>query len=211
MGADGPSGFDRVSAMDSKSLLKPHVPLLVVTRSDEHGTNVMTAAWWMLAGYEPFRYLLSVDQKTHTYDVLEANPAFVMGVPTASMVEAVALCGSVSGRDVDKVARLDLSLAPSVEVDVPLLADALGNVECRVEDAFEFGNNTYYVAEVAAAHVRTGMLDGRLLRPEADPLAYMGSDWDDAGEEKYRYALSYDDELSAFPDSAVLDPDERSQ
>ena len=200
--ADGIAGFERIGEMDSKSLLKPHVPLLVVTESETTGPNVMTAAWWMLAGYDPFRYLLSVDHGTDTYEILEEHPEFVMGVPTVEQLDAVTRCGTTSGREVDKVETLDLDLVEAAEVDVPLLADALGNVECRVEESFEFGNITYYFGEVAAAHVGRGGLDGRILSPAAGPLAYMGSDRDEDGA-KYRYYLEYGD-LARAADEALL-------
>lgn len=203
-GGDGTDRFEAISAMDSKSLLKPHVPLLIVTDSEATGTNVMTAAWWMLAGYEPFRYLLSVDHEAFTYEVIEANPAFVMAVPTTDMVDAVALCGSTSGRDVDKIEALGLDVVPATALDVPLLAAALGNVECRVVDAFETEHNTYYFGEVATAHARPNALDGRILDPSARPLAYMGSDWGEGGETKYRFSLRYERELERFPDGEVL-------
>ncbi|MFW6449339.1 MAG: flavin reductase family protein, partial [Halobacteriota archaeon] len=201
--------FEPISAMDSKSLLKPHVPLLVVTAADDRGPNVMTAAWWMLAGYRPFRYLLAVDRKTFTHELIEANPEFVLAVPTEDLIDAVAYCGSVSGRDVDKIETLDLGVNPALEVDVPTLDAALGNIECRVDESFTFGENTYYFGEVAAATVRSGMLDGRVLRPAARPLAYMGSDRRGPADEKYRYRLAYADDLERVPDAELFGDDGR--
>ena len=190
----GRSDFVQIDEMDTKSLLKPHVPLLVVSNAEGSGPNVMTAAWWMLAGYEPFRYLLSIDHHTYTYELVEANPEFVLAVPTAAMLDVVAFCGTESGRDVDKIERLGLELADGRAVDVPRLVDALGTIECRVDESFEFGNNTYYFGEVVAADARRDALDGRILDPAAGPLAYMGSDRDADGR-KWRYALEYDGAL----------------
>lgn len=200
--ADATDHFEQLGEMNSKSLLKPHVPLLVVTESDDKGPNVMTAAWWMLASYDPFRYLLSVDHESYTYEILEENPEFVMGVPTVDLIDAVTLCGTTSGRDVDKIEQLGLGVVPGTEIDVPFLTDALGNIECRVDESFTFGNNTFYFGEVAAVHVTPDAMDGRILSPSAGPLAYMGSDRDEDGE-KHRYYLEYTDVPERFPDAAV--------
>ena len=204
-----PEGFESVSVMDSASLLKPHLPLLVVTETSDRGPNVMTAAWWMLAGYDPFRYLLSVDHKTYTYELIEANPEFVFAIPTADLIDAVALCGLTSGRDVDKIERLDLTLGRGQAVDVPVLMEALGNIECRVDASFEYGNNTYYFGEVAAAHARPGALTGRVLDFEDlgdEILAYMGSDYaDPTHDTKSRFFVDLArGNLETFPDAAVL-------
>ncbi|MFW6017913.1 MAG: flavin reductase family protein [Halapricum sp.] len=198
--------FEEISAHDSKSLFKPKVVSLVVTDSPETGPNLMTASWWMLAGYDPLRYQLAVSHKTYTHQIIEESGEFVLAAPSTEMIDAVAVSGQVSGRDVDKLAYLDLDTVPGKHVDVPLLADAVGNIECSVLDSFTFENCTYYFAEVETAHVTRGGLDGRVLSlDDADVLAYMGSDWaDDDEETKSRYyaALS-DDDLRRYPGDKV--------
>ena len=191
MPGDATAVFDQVSAHDSNSLLRPDMVTLILTNTEGRGPNVMTAAWWMVAGYGPFRYLLSVDHKTYTYELIEENPEFVMAVPTAELIDAVALCGLVSGRAVDKLTHLDLETVPGQSVDVPLLREAVGNIECRVTASFDHEGNTYYFAAVETAHVQPGGLDGRLLSLKTDPLAYMGSDYLDAGG-KARFYVDLD-------------------
>lgn len=204
---DPSSVFDEITELDSTALFKPRVVSLVVTDSAETGPNIMTASWLMFAGYDPFRYLLAVSHKTHTYEILQENPEFVLAAPTTEMRDALALAGTVSGRDVDKIDHLGLETVPGSEVDVPLLRDAIGNIECAVLDSFEFGNCTYYFGGVEAAYVTAGGLDGRILSLEEDILAYMGSNWgDDSVDTKYRYyAELAPDDLERFPDDAALE------
>jgi len=197
--------FEEISEHDSKSLFKPKVVSLVVSNSPETGPNLMTASWWMLAGYDPLRYQLAVGHHTHTHDVIENNPEFVLAAPSTEMIDALTLAGSVSGRDVDKIEHLGLETIPGQGVDVPLLADAVGNIECSVMDSFEFENCTYYFGEVEHAYVTKGGLDGRVLSlDDADVLAYMGSDWGDDPDEKDRfYADLSTDVIERFPGEAA--------
>lgn len=205
--------FDQVTARDSSSVFKPSMVSLIVTQSDQGGPNVMTAGWWMTAGYNPFRYMLGVGHYTYTYELLQDNPEFVLAAPTTDMVDALTLCGAVSGRDIDKISHLDLETLPATELQVPLLADAAGNVECTVLDSFTFGNCTYYLGGVEAAHIRHDGLDGRIIKPELNPLAYLGSDWKNPDDtEKHRYYLEFDaDNVSAYPGEDILEtiPDEQ--
>lgn len=198
--------FDQVSAHDSNSLLSPDMVTLILSNAGDRGPNIMTAAWWMLAGYDPFRYLLSVDHKTLTYELIEENPEYVMAIPTTEMIDAVAVSGLVSGRDVDKLDRLGLDTVPGLSVDVPLLRDTVGNIECRVTESFDYEGNTYYFGAVEAAHVQTGGLDGRILSLETDPLAYMGSDYvDEEGQEKARFYVDLDGcDLRSLADAEAL-------
>ena len=199
--------FEEISERDSISLFKPKVVALIVTDSEEKGPNVMTASWWMLAGYSPFRFLLSVSHKTYTHEIIEENPEFVMAAPSTEMIDALTLSGMVSGRDIDKIDHLGLETVPGKEVDVPLLKDAVGNIECSVVESFEFEGNTYYFGSVEAAHVQPGGLDGRVLSLDEDILAYMGSDWTgDDSDTKYRYYAELEPEdLERFPGDEVIE------
>ena len=217
MTTDPTAVFDEVSEKDSTAVFKPKVVALVVTDSDEHGPNVMTASWWMLAGYNPFRFLLAVSHKTYTYEIIEENPEFVLAAPSTDMVDALTLAGKVSGRDLDKIDHLGLETVPGADVDVPLLRDAVGNVECSVMDSFEFENCTYYFGSVENAYVTPDGLDGRVLDPAvANVLAYMGSDWgEDDTDTKYRYYADLVPEaIERFPGDDVVEslpPDLREQ
>ncbi len=199
--------FDEIGEYDSSALFKPKIPALVVSNSEATGSNIMTASWWMLAGYDPFRYLLAVSQKSYTHEIIEANPEFVMAAPSTELVDALTLAGMVSGRDLDKIDHLDLETVPGQSVDVPLLADAVGNIELSVLEDFAFEGTTYYMAEVEHAYVTDGGMDGRLLSLDSDILAYMGSDWaDEDANSKHRYYAELSPEnLKSFPGDAVID------
>jgi len=204
--------FDEVSEYDSTALFKPKVVALVVSNSESKGPNLMTASWYMLAGYDPFRYLLAVSHKTYTHEIIEESGEFVLAAPSTDLVDALTLSGMVSGRDIDKIDHLGLETVPGTAVDVPLLRDAVGNVECTVMDSFEFEGCTYYFGNVENAYVTADGLDGRLLSPETDVLAYMGSDWGaDDTHSKYRYYADFDAEaMERFPGDEVIEslPDE---
>jgi len=199
--------FDEVSEYDSTALFKPKVVALVVSNSESKGPNLMTASWYMLAGYNPFRYLLAVSHKTYTHEIIEESGEFVLAAPSTDLVDALTLSGMVSGRDIDKIDHLGLETVPGETVDVPLLRDAVGNVECTVMDSFEFEGCTYYFGNVENAFVTADGLDGRILDPETDVLAYMGSDW---GEEdthsKFRHYADFGAEaMERFPGDEVVD------
>lgn len=199
--------FEEISEMDSSAIFKPTVPALVVTDSEETGSNIMTASWWMLAGYNPLRYLLAVSQKTFTHDIIQNTQEFVLAAPSTDLIEAVILAGKVSGRDLDKIDHLDLDTVPGNSVDVPLLTDAVGNIEIQVMDSFEFEDTTYFFGEVAHAYVAEGDLNGRILSLDSDILAYMGSDWesDDAKTKARYYAKLSSEDLESFPGDRVIE------
>ncbi|MFB6086828.1 MAG: flavin reductase family protein [Halodesulfurarchaeum sp.] len=200
--------LEQIGEYDSSALFKPMVPALIVSKSEETGPNLMTASWWMLAGYDPFRYMLAVSEKSYTHEIIEANPEFVMAAPSNELIEALTLSGMVSGRDLDKIEHLDLETVPGQSIDVPLLVEAVGNIELSVMDSFSVEGITYFLAGVENAYVTAGAMDGRLLSLDADILAYMGSDWPEGEEAKSKhryYAELSPEDLRSFPGDRVIE------
>jgi flavin reductase (DIM6/NTAB) family NADH-FMN oxidoreductase RutF len=104
--------------------------LLASTREDG-SSNVMTIGWatagiiWGL----PVMVVL-VRPSRYTYQFIEKSGVFTVNVPTAEMRAYVNMCGTKSGRDVDKLADVPASMGQKVNCvtldECPLV------YECRV-------------------------------------------------------------------------------
>lgn len=195
--------FERIPLKDGKSVFRPKVPALVVSQSSEKGPNLMTAIWWTVSGFRPYKMLLAVAHETYTYEIIQENKEFVMAAPTSDMMDAVVLCGYRSGREMDKIRELDLELLPGDKVDVPLLAAASGNVECKIKDGFEYDGHTYYFAEVVRAYVKPGWFEDGVYTAGADPLLYLGVVEGEGGEPVRRHSM-LPDERYEFNQTAFL-------
>ena len=84
--------------------------------------------------------------------------------------------GYISGHDVDKWAAAKLHRGQPSKVSVPLIGEAIGNVEYKVvkQIPFDYGMDLF-VGEVLATHIRKGVMEGELYREDANPLLYMGT------------------------------------
>ncbi len=67
-----------------------------------------------------------------TFGLLDAHPEFTLNFLPESRRPALELCGTVSGRDVDKWKAADLEPLPSERIAVPRVAGAVLSLECRV-------------------------------------------------------------------------------
>lgn len=195
--------FDRVPLSNGKSLFRPKVPALIVSQSESGGPNILTAMWWMSAGYQPYKMIVAIAHSTYTYELLEENPEFVMAAPTRDMMDSVVLCGLRSGREVDKIDRLGLETLPADKVDVPLIQDAAGNIECKIEESFKYDGHTYYFAEVVRAYVTPGWFKDGVYSTEADPMAYLGVIHEEDGNVRRHSRLPED--RYDYQESEILD------
>jgi flavin reductase (DIM6/NTAB) family NADH-FMN oxidoreductase RutF len=164
------------------------VPSLVVTRGKNDRLNFLTAMWFTPTGAEPSRMIVAIQKRTLTYDFLLERGEFVMSAPTDEMMDIVVFGGYVSGRDVDKWQAAGLTAVRPSKISVPLIGEAIGNVEYKVARQIPFDDEMdLFVGEVLATHVRKGVMEGELYRAEANPLLYMGTKYNAAGKSQGKY------------------------
>jgi flavin reductase (DIM6/NTAB) family NADH-FMN oxidoreductase RutF len=97
--------------------------------------NLMACAWNMALDFTPAKLAVCIDKATATRPLLEGSGVFAVGVPRAGQAEMVFRVGSMSARDVpgqDKFTAFDIAYFPATRIDVPLVADCIGWLECRL-------------------------------------------------------------------------------
>ena len=106
--------------------------LLLVVPDTRRPANVMTIGWALFGRVwsQPICAVL-VRPSRYTFDLIQRAGAFTVNRMPAGLEEAVKRCGSVSGRDVDKIAEQGWTVRPGETVAAPCLAEAALHVECR--------------------------------------------------------------------------------
>ena len=111
-----------------------------------------------------------------------------MSAPTDKMMDVVVFAGYISGHDVDKWQAAKLTALQPLKISVPLIGEAIGNVEYKVVRQMPFDDEMdLFVGEVLATHVRKGVMEGELYRKDSNPLLYMGTKYNDAGKSTGKY------------------------
>jgi flavin reductase (DIM6/NTAB) family NADH-FMN oxidoreductase RutF len=115
-----------VSALTSRGLL-------LGSYDASERPNLMTIGWGALGSVwgEP-TWVVLVRPSRYTYRCLEHSGCFSVNAPTPEMANACALCGSASGREVDKFARCRLTAQRASTVQAPVVAECPVVYECRV-------------------------------------------------------------------------------
>lgn len=181
------------------------IPALVVSRGKKGQINFLTAMWFTPTGFEPSRMIVAILKETYTYGLLCETGEFVMSAPTQQMMDVVVFAGRVSGRDVDKWKAAGLTPVRPSQVSVPLIGEAIGNVEYKVVNRIPFDAKTdLFVGEVLAVHVRKDAMEGELYRADADPLIYTGTKYDNQGKSLGKHYALFSGVKCADYDSPLL-------
>ena len=107
--------------------------VLMTTQADGE-VNTMTIGWGHLGieWYKPI-FIAYVRQSRHTKSLVDKNPEFTINIPLDEAdKEIVKVCGTQSGRDVNKIEKLNLTTVPGQTVSVPGIKEMPLTLECKV-------------------------------------------------------------------------------
>ena len=132
----------------------------MVSTADESGKpNILTVAWVGTVCTNPPLVSISVRPSRYSYEALLKTGEFVINLTDESLAYACDYCGVVSGRDVDKFAKLGLTPLDMPNVSAPGIAESPVCIECRVKSSTELGSHTMFVADVLGVTVEDSHMD----------------------------------------------------
>lgn len=105
---------------------------LLITKNGET-VNAMQIGW----GYMGYMWkkpsiVISVRHSRYSYELLRKSDEFVVSIPESDVYkEALKICGTKSGRDVNKIEMCGFNMAEGEKVGVPHIKESL-SYECRV-------------------------------------------------------------------------------
>ena len=117
----------------SKTLATLSNPGLLLAATDNEGhSNVMTIGWGTVGiiwGQPVF--IVMVRPSRYTSQFIEDSKEFTVNVPAAAMRSWVGVCGSQSGRDIDKFGDYGMSTTPGQHVRAVTIDACPMVYECR--------------------------------------------------------------------------------
>lgn len=131
----------------------PEWIVLVAARDARGKVNLMPAGWGMVCSGMPMMICVAIGHGRYTHKCIEETDEFVFAWAGEGQADLVAYAGSHTGSEVDKFGEFHIPTAPAAIIDVPLLAEAAANLECKVHSAVAAGDHTIFIGEVLAAHL----------------------------------------------------------
>lgn len=141
--------------------------ITVAYDGQEHG---MTANWVTQAAFEPPMVAVAVENGSRTIDMIRDARHFAVNVLQEGQRDLAAKLGRSSDQAPQKLKGIKTRPGPAG--GAPILADALGWVECRVVATLPAGDHTLVLGEVESAGVEHD--GGRALTLEETGFHYAG-------------------------------------
>jgi len=129
------------SPADVLRTLPPYPVVLVTTRS-----NVLAVNQIAYFTFVPLRLGVAIAHVRYSHALLQNEGEFVVNVPDASLIDAVRVCGSRSGRDGPKFRLAGLDTVPGEAVRAVRIVQCGAHIECQVEREIAFEERTVHRA-----------------------------------------------------------------
>lgn len=144
--------------------------VLVCTKGPEGRYNLAPVAWCCPFDYEPLSRMLCVLGSDHkTFKDIEISKKFAIAFPRAAQKEMAMLCGSVSGRDVDKYDKFGIGAFPGRRVDVKIPIGVAGWIECSLAEILLRGTSALVLGDALHAEA--------VKEAWRERLHYVSEDW----------------------------------
>ena len=107
---------------------------ILLTTKAEGQVNTMTIGWGTM-GIEWGRpmFVAYVRESRYTHEMLERSGEFTVNIPVGNVDSKIlGVCGTKSGRDMDKIRELNLTLEEPMNISVPGIKELPLTLECKI-------------------------------------------------------------------------------
>ncbi len=143
--------MSKMSLKAATSLLP--VPVVLVSCGSIEKPNVITIAWTGTICSSPPMLSISIRPSRYSYNLIKESGEFVVNIPRADQVKTVDSCGIVSGKNINKFEKFNLTPVKSEKINTPMIKELPVNLECKVTEIKELGVHHLFLAEILTVHV----------------------------------------------------------
>lgn len=144
----------------AKSCLKPAPDLLISCRDKEGNNNALAVEYACNCSFDPPMVMVGIVPSRYSYHMVKETGKFVVNLVPEDLREKYAYLGTHSGKDENKLEKLEMKVADGTKVDAPLLLDCPVNIECTVVDSVKTGSHEMFIGKIEEVHANEDIVDG---------------------------------------------------
>jgi flavin reductase (DIM6/NTAB) family NADH-FMN oxidoreductase RutF len=143
-------------------------PVVLVSTSRNGRPNIMTMGFHMVVQHAPPLIGCIIGPWDYSYRALRETGECVIAIPTVDLARKVVDIGNCSGETIDKFAKFKLTPLPASEVEAPLIAECVANIECRVADGALANKYSLFILEAVRIWTDPTRKERRTLHHNGD-------------------------------------------
>lgn len=149
----------KVEAQKKNALvIKPNV---VVTVRDKQGKdNALVVAYAGNCSYAPPMIMVGIVPTRYSYHMIKENGYFVAHLLDKSQKDLFRVCGSLSGKNTDKLIENNIKVTDAKKVNCGVIEACPVAIECKVVNSIMTGSHEMFIGEVMYVHADEEVLSG---------------------------------------------------
>ncbi|HNX90482.1 MAG TPA: flavin reductase family protein [Candidatus Omnitrophota bacterium] len=129
-----------------------HGPLVMISSRKGARIDITPVAWHMPVEKVPPVIALEISETHFIYECIMETGDFVVNIPAISALGDIVKCGSVSGRDNDKLKMCGFTLGAAKKIGSPVINESLAIMECVLKkDSYMLKEYNMVIGEVKYA------------------------------------------------------------
>lgn len=134
-------------------------PNVVVSVRDKKGRdNALVIAYACNCSFAPPMIMVGITPSRFSHHMIKENGNFVVHLLDKSQTELYRVCGSLSGKDSDKLKDNNIKIKDGLKVNAGIIQGCPVAIECKVVDSIMTGSHEMFVGEVMYVHAIKGSL-----------------------------------------------------
>jgi len=130
--------------------------------------NVMTIDWHTPVSVNPALYVIAVGKLRFSLELIRSSQVFAINFLGPKFKDAVILCGSHTGKHMDKFKEAGLAKEEAHTIDCPLIEGRANAFECHVLKEIDAGDHVLIIGHITQAHEDSG--ESRLIHKNSEFL-----------------------------------------
>ena len=102
--------MNKINISNAPAYTSPNSMTLICTEKPDGSTNLATLAFWAFASTNPGKIMFSLNKGAYSLELLAEKKEIVLAIPGVELTGALIGCGTCSGRDTDKAAKVGLTM-----------------------------------------------------------------------------------------------------
>ena len=102
--------MNKINISNAPAYTSPNSMTLICTEKPDGSTNFATLAFWAFASTNPGKIMFSLNKGAYSLELLAEKKEVVLAIPGVELTGALIGCGTCSGRDTDKAAKVGLTM-----------------------------------------------------------------------------------------------------
>ena len=102
--------MNKINISNAPAYTSPNSMTLICTEKPDGSTNLATLAFWAFASTNPGQIMYSLNKGAYSLELLAEKKEVVLAIPGVELTGALIGCGTCSGRDTDKAAKVGLTM-----------------------------------------------------------------------------------------------------